>query len=89
MSKSGASREMPRYRCHKRVWAFKILVVQPVVGGSAIITPAEDGYAPLAVDRDYVDKHRPQSGGYYVKYDDGYQSYSPAEAFEAGYTRLS
>ena len=27
-----------------------------------------------------------KSGGYYVRYPDGYESWSPAEAFEEGYT---
>jgi hypothetical protein len=27
-------------------------------------------------------------GGYYVVYEDGYKSFSPASAFENGYTRL-
>ncbi|MCK9988658.1 MAG: hypothetical protein AzoDbin1_05130 [Azoarcus sp.] len=27
-------------------------------------------------------------GGYYVVYEDGYKSFSPAIAFESGYTRI-
>ena len=27
-----------------------------------------------------------EAGGYYVRYPDGYESWSPAEAFEEGYT---
>jgi hypothetical protein len=27
-------------------------------------------------------------GGYFVVYDDGYTSYSPAAAFESGYSRI-
>lgn len=27
-------------------------------------------------------------GGYYVVYEDGYESWSPAEAFEKGYTLI-
>src|SRR3990167_5567722 len=130
-----SAREMPRYRCHKEVWAFKIKAivhmdhapcVQPVglttcgygpdermhlcstdpiappagrhdyrplkpsnpdeyvVG--AVITPTEDGYADIAVDHAYIKKHNPQVGGYYVVYMDDYNSYSPAAAFEDGYT---
>jgi hypothetical protein len=30
-------------------------------------------------------KHKPQVGGYYVLYKDGYASFSPASAFEEGY----
>lgn len=81
----GCSREMPSYLCHKRVWALKIAEVEPHSLG-AKITPAEEGYAPFSVDIAYVSKHVPEVGGYYVVYDDGYKSFSPAEAFEAGYT---
>ena len=80
----GASAEMPRYKCHKEVWALKIAAID----GSGIITPADEGYAPFAVGQQYLQKHNPQVGGYYVVYKDGYKSFSPADAFEDGYTRL-
>jgi len=60
-------------------------VDEEVVG--AFITPEEDGYATFPVSRKYVLKHNPQVGGYYVVYADGYKSWSPAQAFEEGYTR--
>jgi hypothetical protein len=103
-----ATREMPRYRSHKAVWALKIKAIdlanpptidelekilnnekstgEEVVG--AMITPEEDGFAAFPVSREYVLKHSPQVGGYYVVYADGYKSWSPAQAFEEGYTRL-
>ncbi len=37
---------------------------------------------------DYMRKHQPKIGGYFVVYKDGYKSFSPAEAFEEGYTRI-
>lgn len=133
---SECERELPRYRCHKEVWALKIKVVDPLlppacqyrydgatcgygpnecmhtgsdsdvyppagrhayvpgekwpygITESAIITPEEGGYAPFTVDAAYVRKHQPQVGGYYVVYEDGYKSFSPAAAFEGGYTRI-
>ena len=36
---------------------------------------------------EYMTKHAPQVGGYYVLYEDGYASFSPAQPFEAGYVR--
>lgn len=54
--------------------------------GTAMIHPAEAEYAPFEVDATYLKKHSPQIGGYYVVYTDGYKSYSPAKAFEEGYT---
>ena len=87
MNESPAA-EMPRYQCHKKVWALKIEKIALGDGGGALITPAENGYAPFAVDEAYCEKHKPQAGGYYVVYDDGYKSWSPAQAFEEGYTRI-
>lgn len=82
-------REMPRYKCHKEVWALKIKIVDIHESGSgATITPEEEGYAPFEVDADYIMKHSPFPSGYYVVYEDGYKSFSPAEAFEKGYTAL-
>lgn len=48
----------------------------------------EQGYSPFEVSREYLDKHQPEAGGYYVRYADGYESFSPASAFEKGYTRI-
>lgn len=79
--------EMPRYKCHKEVYALKIADVQYEPGGGAMIVPAEAGYAPFRVDAEFMRKHSPQIGGYYVVYEDGYTSFSPAEAFETGYTK--
>lgn len=57
-------------------------------GRAAVIVPADPGYAPFAIDAAYLRKHEPQVGGYFVVYEDGYRSFSPAEAFEAGYSRI-
>jgi hypothetical protein len=83
-----AQRELPRYKCHKEVWAVKIKSIRQLLAGGAVITPEEAGYADIAVSHDFVLKHLPQAGGYYVVYEDGYKSFSPAEAFEGGYTRV-
>lgn len=81
--------EMPKYRCHKEVWALKIDKIEWIEGGETMrITPLEEGYAPFTVDEDYVRRHHPLTGGYYVAYKDGYKSFSPAEAFEEGYSRI-
>ena len=80
--------EMPRYQSHKKVWALKIKDIAFLDGGGASITPEESGYAPFPVDEAYMLKHDPKIGGYYVQYEGGYQSFSPADAFEGGYTRV-
>jgi hypothetical protein len=91
-------REMPKYQSHKKVWAIKIAKIDKDIDkakeedretdGSAVITPADEGYGAFTVDANYMHKHQPEVGGYYVVYQDGYKSFSPAEAFENGYTRL-
>lgn len=88
-------REMPKYKSHKIVWALKIKsIVRDGEGenretdGTAIITPEEEGYAPFEVSEEYMHKHKPEVGGYYVSYKDGYKSFSPAKAFEEGNTRV-
>ena len=84
-----AQMEMPRYNCHKQVWALKIkdIDVSELDDGGLNITPEEEGYAPFYVDAEYAEKHDPHIGGYYVVYKDGYKSFSPADAFEGGYTK--
>lgn len=77
--------EMPKYRCHKEVHAHKIASINLLENGTAIIVPA-GRYPSFQVDAEYVTKHKPQAGGYYIVYEDGYKSWSPAEAFEGGYT---
>ena len=93
---NGASMEMPKYLCHKVVHALKIAKIvrdgenEPdrETDGSAMITPADEGYAPFKVDFAYMSKHKPVEGGYFVVYEDGYKSFSPADAFESSYSRI-
>lgn len=79
--------ELPSYKSHKIVYALKIKVVN-VEDGMIGIVPEDDRYAEFQVDSAYYDKHKPQAGGYYVVYEDGYKSWSPADAFENGYTKV-
>lgn len=79
--------EMPKYESHKKVHALKIAEIDATEGG-AFITPEEEGYAQFRVSDEYLLKHKPKVGGYYVVYADGYKSWSPAEAFEEGYTLI-
>ncbi len=79
--------ELPRYRSHKTVWALKIShVLTEGQGGGAILTPEDNRYVPFKVSGEYMMKHKPEVGGFYVVYEDGYKSFSPAAAFESGYT---
>lgn len=95
---------LPQYQCHKKVWALKIIEVvkaplptiaelerildgdnEAAIGG--FIVP-ERPFAPIPVSAEWLSKHAPEAGGYLVFYEDGYRSYSPAKAFEDGYTRI-
>lgn len=83
--------EMPKYRCHKEVWALKIKSVinaPPDCPDGWAAIEVEDGFAPVTLSKEFMEKHKPTSGGYYVVYADGYRSFSPAKAFEEGYTRI-
>ena len=85
----GAVSPLPKYKCHKEVSALKIKDIElGASDGSAMITPEEDGYTPFGVTPDYMEKHKPVLGGYYVVYKDGYKSFSPADAFEEGYAKV-
>lgn len=88
--------DLPRYKCHKEVRAVKIKELSQApadqerlhAGGDWYLMH-EEGITPILVGHDeYVLKHNPEPGGYFVVYEDGYKSYSPAKAFEAGYTRI-
>lgn len=80
-----AMKEMPKYQCHKKVWALKIKGIS--LDGE--LGFEEEGYAPIVAPKEWLDKHNPAVGGYYIVYEDGYKSYSPAEAFEAGYSLIA
>lgn len=75
--------EMPRYQSHKKVWALKIASVEGLH-----LFFEEKGYAPIKVAANMFARYTPVPGDYYVVYDDGYKSISPAKAFEEGYKRL-
>lgn len=86
---NGQAQEMPKYQSHKTVHALKIKMIGlNEATGAGLITPDDVGFAAFEVDAAFMDKHMPAPGGYYVVYADGYKSFSPAEAFETGYTRL-
>jgi hypothetical protein len=86
----GTYTPMPRYQCHKKVWALKIKAVIPDPLGDGAIIEFVD---PVFSDRrfhaaDLEGRPTPSSGMYMVQYEDGYISFSPAKTFEEGYTRI-
>lgn len=77
---------MPRWKCHKEVYASKIIeIVKDHEGPKWLL---ECGLV-VAVPQDVkLGKATTAIGGYYVLYDDGYESWSPYEAFQQGYTQI-
>lgn len=73
---------LPMYKSHKIVHALKINEVD--VSGNTL--GFEGDYEPMEMDTGWMQKHAPEAGGYFVVYADNYESYSPAKAFEEGYT---
>lgn len=88
-SNSGASMELPRYASHKQVWALKIQAIATNPDGSGVMVPEDERYAAINLEAEYMSKHQPKIGGYYIQYKDGYKSFSPAEPFEEGYTLIT
>ena len=78
--------DWPRYRCHKYVEALLIAEVNVDAASIVWMVPDNRSFPEFSVDSDFVMKHRPEPGGYFLRYDDGYESWSPADPFEAGYT---
>lgn len=79
--------ELPRYECHKEVWALPISEIKVrLTGDFTLIFPGP--YAPIVVDVEWFVKHKPVAGGFYVVYKDGYVSFSPRDAFMDGYTLI-
>jgi len=82
--------QLPQYQCHKKVRAAKITEIKSHESdgtGSHTMVFGEIGGSQFLTD-EWKDRFAPEVGGYYVVYEDGYTSYSPAPAFESGYTAI-
>lgn len=91
---------LPRWKCHKEVQAAKITGFQfPPEGPVACMGDigAKATLEPKVLAR-MIGMTNPKPGdgeawanlvgGYYVRYADGFESWSPAKAFEDGYTKM-
>jgi hypothetical protein len=78
--------KLPKYQSHKTVEAFKIedMVCVSREGDWRLTGQGCD----VTVNQAYMAKHKPKIGGYFVQYADGYKSWSPADAFEEGYSLI-
>lgn len=83
--------KLPRWRCHKVVSAVKIGAMNINADGSAVIQPSANEAPTFRTCAGWEERYKDPNfddPGYFVLYDDGYQSWSPTEAFENGYTRM-
>lgn len=82
--------EMPKYKCHKEVWALEIDAIEVHEDKSATIAPVDSRYAPFKTEAGWANafKGSEEDKGYYVVYKDGYKSWSPKKAFEEGYSKM-
>lgn len=90
-------RLLPRWRSHKVVEAAKVIGRFLHNGdwywkleGEGLIAALETPELRARIpDGTQIASESRGQGGYYVRYEDGYESWSPAAAFENGYTPLS
>ena len=83
---------LPLWRSHKLVRAAKITDMHVLGPRDFILTVQLQGELGVQhVDEAWLHKRLPDGGsplgGYFVAYEDGYTSWSPAEPFERGHTR--
>ncbi len=82
---------MNTYVCHKVVKAFKIVWIEERIGKMPILA-GDGGAIRIEASSAWMDRKvtlagaQALVGGYYVQYADGYASWSPAKAFEDGYS---
>lgn len=81
--------EMPFYTCHKRVQAAEIIgVIHLEGGGFQLALHIGDGeLRVIPEDSSMVARYTPVVGDFLVRYEDGYESFSPRKAFMEGYTK--
>lgn len=61
----------------------------PTAQKTEYILASENPEVFAIVDDSYMLKHGPHIGGYFVRYEDSYESFSPANSFENGYTPIN
>jgi hypothetical protein len=89
-----ATREqLAMFECHKIVQAARIKEVQYGYDETrdrnvTLLVPEDPRLLPIEVSKEYVAKHDPKAPGYFVRYEDGYESWSPVGTFEQGYALL-
>lgn len=85
-----SERRIPRYQSHKKVGALQIAEVDGCrVSFEPVYSVTDDESLqpePIVVDPSMFARFTPGKGDWFVVYEDGFESFSPAKAFEEGYT---
>lgn len=84
--------KLPVWKCHKVVRAARIEQISTTTGPDAVRTLHLKGTNETwaaHVDNKIWSRFVPALGDYLVAYEDGYVSFSPAKAFEEGYTLVA
>lgn len=79
---------LQQWKCHKVVQAGKISLMAADQEKGVLMIHAQPSNMPFSVPLDFLQRHSPEIGGYFVVYEDGYLSYSPADVFELGYRHV-
>jgi hypothetical protein len=82
---------LPLFQCLKKVRGGKIMSITNTDKGLIkldLFVGKDQPYVVQEVTPGYMAQHRPEVGGYFVKYSSGYESYSPGKEFEEGYIKL-
>lgn len=82
---------LPLYQSHKQVRGARITAItrRGLKNEKRVLVFGELGRdVEVEISDEWFDRHKPERGGYYVVYADGYTSFSPPDAFELGNSRL-
>lgn len=86
------NKPLPQYQCHKVVGALKIkeiVMVGTRFAECSRVIFEDTTFEPVLFSNDWLANHKAVAGGYIVQYKDGYVSYSPADVFEDGYSKVN
>lgn len=82
--------KLQRYKCHKVVYAARVFAIMHGMDGWSLLVDDKNGERfSIGVSAEWITKHSPQPSGYYVRYKDGYSSWSPAKTFDEGYSEMA
>lgn len=78
---------MRKWQSHKVVEADIILGMR-MDGPPMVKVKYGEHYEEIIVPSNFFSRGSPRIGDYFVRYEDGYVSWSPAKAFEEGYMEI-